>query len=195
MDNDKERRNKPTLHSMYGTNIALLIAFELIIIGLSLFYKISEKVKNKEMYFKIVKKCLMDLVIGQTDDIRLRKMNSDELVNLFKHKTSSLFKLSFVLPYLINNDSIDKINDLLLIGEHFGILFQIHDDYLDYYSDKNKVINIVLNTGNNFAFNIANKHYSEITNVINKFDLKNIKHTIDNMFKNIQMCHEYLSKN
>ena len=156
MDNDSMRRGKISTFVKFGKHEAILIAL----------YMISESVKliTNALTKKTINRCQLlinewcsllgkNLILGQLLDLKAEAAtyfnipvtsdNFNEL--LIKYKTCSLFSFAFILGALYTGVEAD-IEDFKAMGLHFGILFQLVDDYKDVAED-DKNINYVLKHG------------------------------------------------
>lgn len=206
MDEDIERRGKECFHIKYGITMAQLIAIQLVSLA---FQKIctsmqlinKEKRVNKDITLIIltnISENINELSIGQYLDINLPK-NISEIGNAIKDtiknkkikldieylihkKTSSLFKISFIWPWILtyyyysNKKIIKGIKQIGQIANDFGMIFQIADDFEDVDRDlqrdgKNTVINYVIHYG----YDQARCQYY---NLINRFIDSSIKYNI-----------------
>ena len=201
MDDDKTRRDKECLHVKHGNTMAQLIAIQL---TSNAFKNLCSSIRelsqnniiNKNLpviFFSFISENLDDLVIGQYKDIDMQKdikSVGNNIKNLLKksnvdieevihQKTSSLFIISFVLPWLLSNPNLTDnalktgISKLTHIAKNFGLLFQIADDFEDVEQDlrrdgKNVAMNYVICRG-------ETKAYSRYQNLVNNFVLESNK--------------------
>ena len=181
MDNDTERRNKPTLHHKYNEKIALFIADLLIsnagiLLGKYLQQYINNKEQIKDVYNIYNDNLGINGIIGgqllDLSPLHNFEMNITENFNsaiflqmLNEKKTTTLFNLCFLLPFIIHNkrESI-PITDLKTISKSFGITFQLADDIEDLIQDQKRQNNAGITC--NFCLQIGNqetislfKHY------------------------------------
>ena len=156
MDNDSMRRGKISTYVKFGKHEAILISL----------YMVSESVRliTNALTKKTLNRCQLlinewcnllgkNLVLGQLLDL---KTDASEYFNipvntnnfndlLIKYKTCSLFSFSFLLGALYAGIEFD-VEDFKNMGQHFGMLFQLVDDYTDVAED-DKNINYVLKHG------------------------------------------------
>ena len=155
MDNDIKRRNKPTLHYKYNEKIAIFIA-DLFINNAGILFGqyIKQYIKDKQQLIDIYKIYndnlgidgiiggqLLDLSPLHNFDINIKeKFNSSTFLQMLNEKkTTTLFNLCFLLPFIIhNNDEYIPISDLKLISKSFGITFQLADDIEDLIQDQKR---------------------------------------------------------
>ena len=186
MDGDTDRRGKKCIHIKYGSTMAQLVALQLI----SLCYQklcCSINLLNKQMKDSNKNICLIlnthiannlkSLSIGQYIDINIPNDISKigksiketvhhkqllDVEDLIHKKTSSLFMISFVWPWLLYHNSktdeeLDEdIKNISEIAKLFGLIFQIADDFEDEIQDykkqgKNSVMNYVIYHGKETA--------------------------------------------
>ena len=152
MDNDIIRRNKPSTFIQYGKHEAILFSF----------YIISESIKllniaihsPESLNIMISEWCELlgkNLVIGQLMDINsdateffnIKKNNYND--DIIKYKTCSLFSFTFILGAIFTRKKLD-LDEFKQIGFHFGMMFQLVDDYKDREED-NKDANYILQYG------------------------------------------------
>jgi geranylgeranyl diphosphate synthase type II len=127
--------------------------------------KYKEYEKDKIFYFVMDK--MNNLLNGQIDDMHHNKMENINVYDIIKNKTASLFEMIFVIGWLVGGGDYAKFNEVQEIGERFGLMFQIYDDFEDYYQDLNKNINC-LNNGINNAYDIFANHKKFIKDKLKK---------------------------
>ncbi len=141
LDNDDYRRGKPTNHKVFGEAFAVVNGDAL----LNLAYEtVLDACETKE---DIAAARLMALSAGhkgmcsgQTADLYYSDKECDEeSVNYINaNKTGALLKACFVCPAALAGRE-DMIPQLSQIGTLFGEVFQIKDDLLDRYGEKEKL--------------------------------------------------------
>ena len=137
MDNDKIRRGKASTHIKYGESTAVLA-------GNSLLTLAFEMIANKNFKISISSKLelIKELALcsghsgvagGQELDLRFenKKKNLNKIIDMQKKKTGKLFNFCCFAAGSVANKNIKEKNNLKLLGEDIGLLFQLADDFLD----------------------------------------------------------------
>lgn len=152
MDNDDMRRNKPSLHKAFGEATALLASYALISAGYGLLAENAKMIKGEANQI-----CILALenvtkntgffgaTGGQFLDIFPKNLSENGVLEILHKKTVSLFEISFVLGWLFGGGEPKKLNEVKKFASHFGIAFQIADDFQDAEQDaqNKRKINIV----------------------------------------------------
>lgn len=136
LDNDVERRGKPTNHVKFGEDMALLAgdallteAFDLLaraynekpVIGLKLVGLLARAAGSRGM------------IGGQVMDISADLNFKNENINLIhKLKTGALIRVSIEAVAIIGGMDEKWQSQLREFGEHLGFAFQLADDILDH---------------------------------------------------------------
>ena len=169
MDNDDYRRGKLTVHKKYGVPSAL--QFSIILVRKS-FQKIFDTLKQLDcnvekmyIYNEIINNNLgkEGLPMGQFMDINFLKnkiglCSKKDYQNLIYKKTTTLFNLSFLLTYVLYEKDKDKISIMSKASKHFGIAFQLYDDFTDISQDlQSKTPNYILKYGCENTYNVFNR--------------------------------------
>ena len=194
MDNDIERRNKPTLHYKYNEKIAIFIA-DLFINNAGILFGqyIKQYIKDKQQLIDIYKIYndnlgidgiiggqLLDLSPLHNFDINIKeKFNSSTFLQMLNEKkTTTLFNLCFLLPFIIhNNDEYIPISDLKLISKSFGITFQLADDIEDLIQDQKRqndagiTCNFCLQIGNQETITLFKQYMNNLEQYTTKHNL------------------------
>ena len=131
MDKDLYRRGKQCLYKKYGTTIAELTSVYLMSIAMTHLCKFVVRHKCLPV-LTIICDRLEKLCIGQYIDINATVENIDELIEL---KTGTLFEMSYVLVWIGSGGSLNQIDEIRSLGKHFGMLFQMADDFDDIEKD------------------------------------------------------------
>ena len=170
MDNDDERRDKPTLHKVYGETIALLASYALITAAFEAIHKNTLIMKKSGHPFsenadrvcvlalESASKCsgILGATGGQFLDIFPPKPTVEAVKKVIYQKTVTLFEVSFVFGWLFSGGDIDKLEQIKKTAYHLGMAFQIADDLGDIIQDEKKQrdINMARLVGKERAFAI-----------------------------------------
>ena len=173
MDNDTIRRGKSSTFVAFGERQAIVSSLYLVSESLKILFNSLNKFRiilkkndpnfNLEDQINLVNKLINEwstllgknLIIGQMLDlkedveklfnIKIPEKNSDKIIMIYK--TCSLFMFCFVVGAIfcgkINYKMIDEFKQM---GLHFGIMFQIMDDFKDINEDIHNY-NYVLENG------------------------------------------------
>ncbi len=167
MDNDDERRLRPSLHKVYGEATALLVTYALIAEGYSCLAKNAQRLQGcgQLTHERADRICVMALENvcantgllgasgGQWLDLFPPDSSLETIREVFRRKTVALFEISFVLGWLYGGGEEAKLDLVKRTSSHFGMAFQIADDLMDEDQDRangNK-INICLAIGRDAA--------------------------------------------
>jgi len=129
MDNDVERRGKPTVWKKFGEANAILSGDAL----LALAYRVAAKSpRNVSAVVDVLGEMGVGVVMGQVEDIRLAQGAEMEAVDfVYRHKTADLFIAAAKMGALAGGGaaaSVAKLGDFAL---NLGLAFQYEDDLLD----------------------------------------------------------------
>ncbi len=152
MDNDDERRDKPSLHKVYGEAIALLAsyalitaAFEKIHSNATIMHKahppfchFSDRVCSLALEAATYCAGILGATGGQFLDLFPPNQNLDTVKQVIYKKTVTLFQVSFVLGWLFGGGDVSKLEKVKKAAYHFGMAFQTADDLEDMLQDEKK---------------------------------------------------------
>ncbi len=142
MDMDELRRGRPTVHKLWGVNMAILA-------GDLLFSKAFEAIARAEVSPE-KKARILDVLVrtsnmlceGQALDIEFEtrdEVTVEEYLRMISGKTGALFDGSATIGAIVGTDNEDYIRALSKWGRNVGIAFQIWDDVLDLIADEEKL--------------------------------------------------------
>jgi geranylgeranyl pyrophosphate synthase len=137
MDNDVERRGKPTVHVAFGEANAILIGDALITLAFELLARGTEGVSRAAMADAVAILArhagIAGMVGGQAEDLALGQDIGDLAVLERVHalKTGGLYAAAAALGGLCAGADSDRVTQLERLGLAFGIAFQHADDILD----------------------------------------------------------------
>ena len=158
MDDAPLRRGMPTIHTLHGTNTAILSGDGLMLKA----YKYFEGLEPD-----LFKACVrvfthtgLLLCEGQQYDINFETQEDvtyDDYIRMITYKTGVLSAASFEIGAMIARADFEDAKALFNFGKHVGIAFQIMDDYLDVFGDmsqfgKKQAGDIVENKKNSSLF-------------------------------------------
>ncbi len=175
MDNDFYRRGQKSFHNNYNVTEAQIISTLLVEIAHKIFYQhFSHNSLHLSTMFDILSKNLgingiahgqyLDLAkldIVDNKQSAKKKLDKDTLKQLLNQKTTTLFEIAFTGGYLSGSNDIKGLEQIQEASEHFGLAFQIYDDFDDIEQDKKRLeLNITdPNYVNNLGIEEAEKDF------------------------------------
>lgn len=136
VDSSKLRRFKPTVNSLYGNKTAILVGDFLFSKSFCLMVS-TNSIKALNALSSASSIIAMGEVsqLSSTDNI-ITKQKYYEIISA---KTAELFAASTEVGGIIADQSKQITDKLHNLGKNIGLIFQIKDDVLDYYSDNSKI--------------------------------------------------------
>ncbi|RLA65410.1 MAG: hypothetical protein DRQ88_03330 [Epsilonproteobacteria bacterium] len=179
MDDDEVRRGKPSVHKAFGEYKALLAGDGLLNASYGLLSHINSPHLGKVL--RLFSKYLgpQGLIQGQANDL------SGEISKSFKNlldthnlKTGRLIQVSILGSYLLTDKfSYRVFIDLMKLGYHMGIVFQLLDDFTE-FTEKNL-------SGHEHEVNPWLKYGNRVQETLeygmDKIDLLSSKHELSNL--------------
>ncbi len=164
MDNEEERRGKPTLHKVFGESIALLTSYSLICAAFEKIHKNAE-VLREARYPQSDRICSVALehatraagILGATGgqflDLFPPNYNLETIREVIQKKTVTLFEVAFVFGWLFGGGDLNHLDPVKRAAAHFGLAFQTADDMGDIAQDEKnqREINIAKHIGKDRA--------------------------------------------
>ncbi len=136
MDNSPIRRNKPTVHEKWESNIAILSGDAMSIIASQYITKVDDSILRQvtdHFNSTAVEVCegqMMDMDFENRWDVTV-----DEYIRMISLKTSVLIAAGLKIGALIGGAPEKEADILYNYGLNLGIAFQLQDDYLDSFGD------------------------------------------------------------
>jgi len=147
IDNSTKRRGRTTSNIVFGNQASILIGDYL----LSRCFEIMVDVGSLEI-LKLLSSVSAEISQGEVLQLQHEKqinINEQTYLNIIEKKTASLFGAATKVGAILGKKSENEKSALLSYGKNLGMVFQITDDILDYFSTKNFGKNI----GNDFLEN------------------------------------------
>lgn len=149
MDNDDFRREKPSVHKVFGEATALLASYALIGAGYDSVFRCGAKVKasgepyathSSELCRLAAENIAYNIGVfgaagGQHLDIFPPDYTAETLTDVLKKKTVSLFEAAFVAGWLFGGGDVSRLPLVKELSFHFGFAFQVIDDIGDMAQD------------------------------------------------------------
>ena len=137
MDDAPLRRGKQTVHLKYNLNTGILSGDALLIQAYRMFGDLpAEKFKAVTQLFS---KTAVELCEGQQYDINFETQTDvtyDEYINMITLKTGVMMGASLQIGAMIADANEEDSKNLYEFGKFLGIAFQLKDDYLDVFGQK-----------------------------------------------------------
>jgi len=139
MDNAPLRRGKPTVHEKWNQNIALLSGDVMLVKA----YEMLELIPQDKLLrvLSSFNRCAVEVCEGQQYDMNFELRNDvseAEYLDMIRQKTAVLLGLSLELGAILGGADTESCVALRNFGINIGIGFQLKDDLLDVYADKEK---------------------------------------------------------
>lgn len=187
MDNDDERREKPSLHKVYGETIALLASYALITAGFEKIHQNASIMKDAGLPFSSFsdKACVIALecatrcsgILGATGgqflDLFPPNHNLETVKQVIYKKTVTLFEVSFVFGWVFGGGDLNKLDKLKKTAYHLGMAFQVADDIADLSQDEKakKEISIAQVVGKERALLVFEEEMRQFKEHLKELDL------------------------
>lgn len=187
MDDDDQRRDKPSLHKVYGETMALLVSYALIAEGYHALARNTHILKSSYSPASAHSDRIGILVLenashntgvhgatgGQFIDIFPPDHRVETLRSIIHKKTISLFEIAFVSGWLFGGGEIAHLEKIKKAAYNFGMAFQIVDDLEDVAQDhvNQRSINIVTVLGKEAALQMFHEEINQF-----QLTLKGINH-------------------
>jgi geranylgeranyl diphosphate synthase type II len=169
MDDDDERRGEAATHIKFGEGTALLASYALISEGYSMLSKAVLRLEAEGrihphtnwghvLTLALENVCFntgaQGIIGGQYADLHPEDLTEEGIASLLHRKTGTLFEIAFVLGWLYSGGDPQKIDLVKKASWHFGLAFQIADDFEDAHEDAGlgPSSNFVVNFGRNRSF-------------------------------------------
>ena len=141
IDEEKQRRGKPSFHVKYGYNSSILTAD--FVLGVIL--NISSKLKDLRIInelsnaaTKMTEGEMMEIKLGNEMDI-----TEDDYIKVLEFKTASLFEASAKIGAIAGGGDEEQIHTMTSFGNLLGIAYQVHDDLID-WNNENRLFNMLV---------------------------------------------------
>jgi geranylgeranyl diphosphate synthase, type II len=138
MDDARLRRGMPCIHITHSEPVAMLAALALINRAYTLIWSVAAKARTAEKFRQAAEMIddslgLHGLIGGQALDVKgwRQQQSVDEVTEVAKQKTSSLLRMSLVLPAIIGNGTPREVQMLGHLGTIRGLSYQAVDDLKD----------------------------------------------------------------
>lgn len=133
IDEQIKRRDRDSFHKRYGNNTSILTADFVFGIILEIASRYNDPRVAKELSLAAIKMCE-----GEQRELNMnaRKVPWVEYLTVISEKTAALFQTSSKLGAIIGGGNEEEIDALAGFGVNLGIAYQIHDDILDWESDR-----------------------------------------------------------
>ena len=177
MDSAEIRRGEKTIHNKWNSNTGILSGDLLMIFAYKMLESISEN--NISLILKKFNSISIKVCEGQQFDMdyeRQESVNEADYLEMIKLKTAVLLGFSLEMGGIIGGCDKNISNQLYKIGENMGVGFQLKDDYLDVFGNKNfgkKIGGDILNNKNTYLI-------IKLKEKANKADLEEINFWLKN---------------
>ena len=139
MDKAPLRRGKQTVHTKYNDSTALLAGDVMMVKAYEYLNKISSLYLGKVL--SLFNKTAIEVCEGQQMDMDYESQDNvsmNDYLRMIELKTSVALAASLKIGALLGGGGERNQNLLYEFGRKLGIAFQLQDDYLDAFGDKNK---------------------------------------------------------
>jgi geranylgeranyl pyrophosphate synthase len=135
LDQDRFRRNAPTVNAKWGVRDAVLVGDALASLSINLAANYGQGI------IKIMSQTCLLLSDGEYMDVENthKRIRESDYMETIKRKSASLFKAATQCGAIAANASRDEIDALAEFGENFGLAYQIKDDLSDVTALENAI--------------------------------------------------------
>ena len=141
MDNDDERRGRPSCHIAFGEDLAILAGDGLLSAACEIMLRESvlhPDGRGTAAALSVMRRAgVTGMIAGQTVDVTMEKQPvTEETVHyIHQHKTADLLTAPMEAGLILAGASMEQIRYGILFGQKLGLAFQMMDDLLDVEGD------------------------------------------------------------
>ncbi len=136
MDNDDLRRGKPTLHRMFGENIAVLAGDALNALAFDLVSRAEDCRLIRILARAIGTEGMIGGQVADVEAIGKTETTSSDIEFIHTRKTGALIRASLEMGAVVAKASEPEIQVVGELGSKIGLAFQVVDDILDIESSE-----------------------------------------------------------
>jgi len=139
MDEAPLRRGNETVHQKWNANIGILSGDALLILAYQQLAKYEPSILARLL--PLFNQTAIEVCEGQQYDMDFeteQNVSIDQYLQMIKFKTAVLLGCSLKMGAVIGGANKNDANELYNFGVNLGLAFQLQDDILDVYADKNK---------------------------------------------------------
>ena len=137
VDQSTKRRNIQTANAVFGNSASILVGDFLYSRSFQMMVKIDDMSVMKvlaDATNKISEGEVLQLINSHNPQI-----NETQYFEVIDFKTAKLFEACGKIAAILNKKNSNQIELYSQIGKHFGIIFQLADDILDYSGNSNEI--------------------------------------------------------
>ncbi len=189
MDNDDERRGRPTVHKAFDEATALLASYALIPAAYSHLRLNAKKLKEQgcdprevDIAYDIIGDItdknigFSGVLGGQYDDMFFSNKGQEHVQSIMIKKTGSLFEIACVSGWLFGGGDPKFTPLITSFSSNFGLLFQMKDDFLDLQRDSQQIgLNYALLFGENAALELLERSKSNCLELLDRLSAGGLK--------------------
>lgn len=139
-DRDEFRRNRKTVWKIWGEEVGIISGSSMHALASKAIENIDIKDKNKLVELrKIINKTCIEVIEGQYLDIDFessKEISVENYLSMIEKKTGALIKTSVILGSVLEPSNKKTTQIFKEIGNTFGHMFQIKDDVLGIWGNK-----------------------------------------------------------
>ncbi len=141
VDEEKVRRGRTSFHIKYGYNMSILTADFVLGIILNIVGKLKDPRVANELSNAALKMSEGEMLEARLDS--KQDILFDDYINAVTFKTASLFEASSKIGAMIVGGNEEQINAMTNFGRYIGIVYQIHDDLMD-WRNEDRLFNLLM---------------------------------------------------
>ena len=134
MDHASMRRGKPTVHTRWSANQAILSGDTMLVLAYQRMMDVDAKLLPQTL--DLFTETALEIGEGQQMDMEFESRNDvteEEYIEMIRLKTSVLLACALKMGAILAGASEEDADVLYKYGELIGLAFQLQDDYLDVY--------------------------------------------------------------
>jgi geranylgeranyl diphosphate synthase type II len=137
MDNSDMRRNQPTVHVKWNSNVAILSGDAMLIKAYELLSMQSADLLHRTL--PVFNATALQVCEGQQWDMDYEhtiSVTKDDYLRMVEYKTAALLAASLKIGAIAGGAGTHDADLLYNYGRNIGIAFQLRDDWLDVFADQ-----------------------------------------------------------